>query len=67
MAELRHRDGGVDFGAVLDAQRVLLAAQATQQTITLARYAAAIALYRALGGGWDAAAQVSMNLPAPSR
>ena len=67
MAELRHRDGGVDFGAVLDAQRVLLAAQAAQQTITLARYAAAIALYRALGGGWDAAVQTSRNVPAPSR
>ena len=67
MAELRYRDGGVDFGAVLDAQRVLLAAQAAQQTITLARYAAAIALYRALGGGSDAAAQLSMNVPAPSQ
>ena len=67
MAELHYRDGGVDFGAVLDAQRVLLAAQAAQQTITLARYAAAIALYRALGGGSDAAAQLSMNVPAPSQ
>jgi outer membrane protein, multidrug efflux system len=67
MAELRYRDGGVDFGAVLDAQRVLLAAQAAQQTITLARYAAAVSLYRALGGGSDAAAQVSMNGPAPAR
>ena len=68
MAELRYRDGGVDFGAVLDAQRVLLAAQAAQQTITLARYAAAIALYRALGGGSDTAAQgQSMSVLAPAR
>ena len=68
MAELRYRDGGVDFGAVLDAQRVLLAAQAAQQTITLARYAVAIGLYRALGGGSDTAAQgQSMSVPAPAR
>ena len=61
MADLRHRNGAVDFATVLDAQRVLLAAQAAQQTIGLSRYAAAIGLYRALGGGWDAAAQVSLN------
>jgi outer membrane protein, multidrug efflux system len=57
MAELRYRNGAVDFTTVLDAQRVLLAAQAAQEAIALSRYAAAVALYRALGGGWDAAAQ----------
>jgi len=53
MAELRYRNGAVDFTTVLDAQRVLLAAQAAQEEITLSRYIAAIGLYRALGGGWE--------------
>ena len=52
MVELRHRNGAIDFSAVLDAQRVLFAAQAERERIVLSRYAAAVALYRALGGGW---------------
>jgi outer membrane protein, multidrug efflux system len=55
MAELRFRNGAVDFATVLDAQRVLLAAQAAQATVTLARYAAVTDLYRSLGGSWAAA------------
>jgi NodT family efflux transporter outer membrane factor (OMF) lipoprotein len=53
MAEVRYRDGAVDFTTVLDAQRVLLAAETAQEQITLSRYIAAIALFRALGGGWE--------------
>lgn len=52
MADLRYRNGAVDFATVLDAQRVLLAAQSAQATIALSRYAAAINLHRALGGPW---------------
>lgn len=52
LAELRFRNGAVDFTTVLDAERVLLAAQAAQEEITRSRYAAAVNLYRALGGGW---------------
>ena len=63
MAELRYRNGAVDFATVLDAQRVLLAAQAEQETITVSRYAAATGLYRALGGGWEPSAQISMDSP----
>ena len=64
MAELRYRNGAVDFATVLDAQRVLLAGQAAQDTITLSRYAAAIGLYRALGGGWEPSPQILMDSPA---
>jgi outer membrane protein, multidrug efflux system len=60
LAELRYRNGAVDFGTVLDAQRVLLAARAAQEATTFARYAAAVALYRALGGSADAAAPAPM-------
>jgi outer membrane protein, multidrug efflux system len=52
LAELRYRNGAFDFASVLDAQRVLLAAQTAQETLTFSRYAATINLYRALGGGW---------------
>jgi outer membrane protein, multidrug efflux system len=53
LVELRYRNGAIDFTTVLDAQRVLLAAQAAQEQLNLSRYAAAVGLYRALGGGWE--------------
>jgi outer membrane protein, multidrug efflux system len=64
IVELRYRNGAIDFTTVLDAQRVLLAAQAAQEQITLSRYIAAIGLYRALGGGWEEASKLSANTPA---
>ena len=65
MAELRYRNGAVDFTTVLDAQRVLLAAQTAQEQITLSRYTAAIGLYRALGGGWEEPPQRSAATRSP--
>jgi outer membrane protein, multidrug efflux system len=62
--ELRYRNGAIDFTTVLDAQRVLLTAQAAQEQITLSRYIAAIGLYRALGGGWEEASKLSSAPPA---
>jgi outer membrane protein, multidrug efflux system len=59
MVELRYRNGASDFTTVLDAQRVLLAAQAAQEQLTLSRYIAAIGLYRALGGGWEESKKLS--------
>lgn len=53
MAELRYRHGAVDFSTVLDAQRVLLAAEDAQESVALARHVAAVGLFRALGGGWS--------------
>jgi outer membrane protein, multidrug efflux system len=50
LTDVRFRHGAVDFGTVLDAQRTLLAARASQEASALSQYAAAVALYRALGG-----------------
>jgi outer membrane protein, multidrug efflux system len=51
MSDVRFRNGAVDFGTVLDAQRTQLAARAAQEATALSRCAATVALYRALGGG----------------
>ena len=53
LAELRYKAGAVDFSTVLDAQRTLLAAESAVDQARLARFAAHVGLYRALGGGWD--------------
>ena len=50
LAETRFRSGAIDFTTVLDAQRVLLAARAAQAATEFERYAASVALQRALGG-----------------
>jgi outer membrane protein, multidrug efflux system len=65
IVELRYRNGASDFTTVLDAQRVLLAAQAAQEQLTLSRYIAAIGLYRALGGGWEEFTELSSRTPLP--
>ena len=51
MADLRYRNGATDYATVLDAQRVLLAAQDAQAVSHLARYSQTLALVRALGAG----------------
>jgi outer membrane protein, multidrug efflux system len=50
LSDVRFRNGAVDFGTVLDAQRTQLAARAAQEATALSRYTATVALYRALGG-----------------
>ncbi len=51
LADLRYRNGATDYATVLDAQRVLFAAQDTQAVTLLARYGHTLGLARALGGG----------------
>lgn len=53
LAEVRYRAGAVDFLAVLDAQRVQINADAALSGTRFQRFAATVALYRALGGGWQ--------------
>ena len=53
LAEIRYREGAGDLLAVLDAQRSLFSAQ--DQQARLERLAAAVGLFKALGGGWDLA------------
>jgi multidrug efflux system outer membrane protein len=53
LAELRYRNGVASFLDVLDAQRSLFAAQQNLALSQLALQQNQVALYRALGGGWQ--------------
>jgi len=52
VAELRHRNGLVNYLTVLDAQRNLLQADLNRIEARRAQLAAATDLAKALGGGW---------------
>jgi outer membrane protein, multidrug efflux system len=54
LAEVRYREGADDLLSVLDAQRTLFDAQDVLAQIRRDRLEAAVALYKALGGGWQA-------------
>jgi multidrug efflux system outer membrane protein len=53
LAELRYRNGVASFLDVLDAQRSLFAVQQSLALSQLALQQNQVALYRALGGGWQ--------------
>ena len=53
LAEIRYREGVDDLLTVLDAQRTLFAAEDQLAQLRLARLQAAVALFKALGGGWQ--------------
>jgi NodT family efflux transporter outer membrane factor (OMF) lipoprotein len=53
ISEVQYREGLVDLFALLQAQQTLFAAQDQRAQVRLARLHGAIALYRALGGGWN--------------
>lgn len=55
-ATLRYKAGSGDFLSVLEAQRTLYAARDQFNQYRLARFQALVALYKALGGGWQAPA-----------
>ncbi|WP_288012060.1 efflux transporter outer membrane subunit [Diaphorobacter sp.] len=54
LAESRYRAGAQTLLTLLDAQRTLYAAQDAATRLKAQRLQAAVALYRALGGGWQA-------------
>jgi NodT family efflux transporter outer membrane factor (OMF) lipoprotein len=54
LAEVRYREGADDLLSVLDAQRTLFDAQDQLAQVRLERLGAAVALFKALGGGWQA-------------
>lgn len=56
IASARYRAGAQDLLTLLDSQRSRLQNEESVIQATLARLAAAVNLYRALGGGWDGAA-----------
>jgi NodT family efflux transporter outer membrane factor (OMF) lipoprotein len=53
LAEVRYREGADDLLSVLDAQRTLFDAQDQLAQVRLDRLDAAVALFKALGGGWQ--------------
>jgi NodT family efflux transporter outer membrane factor (OMF) lipoprotein len=53
-ATLRYKAGSGDFLTVLEAQRTLYAAREQFSQYRFARFQACVALYKALGGGWQA-------------
>ena len=61
LAEVRYREGADDLLSVLDAQRTLFSAQDELAQVRQARLEAAVALYKALGGGWDSSSQRSAS------
>lgn len=52
-AEIRYREGTVDFLVLLDAERERLAAEDAQALAEVELYRGIVALYKALGGGWQ--------------
>jgi NodT family efflux transporter outer membrane factor (OMF) lipoprotein len=56
LADIRYKAGADDLLTMLDAQRTLFAAQDQLAQVELNRLQAAVSLYKALGGGWSAAA-----------
>lgn len=50
---VQYREGAVDYQRVLDSQRALLDSQNQLATTRSAAVTALIALYKALGGGWE--------------
>lgn len=57
LAQTRYNAGTIDFLTVLDAQRTVISANDAMVQANLLRYSAIVDLYRALGGGFVAAAQ----------
>ncbi|MDE1910274.1 MAG: TolC family protein [Pseudomonas sp.] len=53
LAEIRYREGTVDFLVLLDAQRERLAAEDSQAQAEVDLYRGIVAIYKALGGGWQ--------------
>ncbi len=53
IAESRYQSGAEDLLTVLETQRTLYAAQDLDVQLRLSRLQASIALYKALGGGWN--------------
>jgi len=54
ITQLQYRNGATDLLNVLQAQQTLFSAEDQQVQILQARCEAAVALYHALGGGWEA-------------
>jgi multidrug efflux system outer membrane protein len=61
LARERYQFGVADFLTVLDAERTLLAAQNQLADSEIRTAAALVAVYKALGGGWDMAPEMAYS------
>ena len=59
LARIQYRSGRTDFQSLLESERTLLSSQDSLASARVARAAAAVQLYKALGGGWQAAPEPS--------
>lgn len=64
LADVRYRKGLVTYLDVLDAQRTMLAAETQVVATERARLSDLIALFKALGGGWDETTRSAQPAPA---
>ena len=55
-AAIRYREGTEDFLVLLDAERERLAAEDAQAQAEIELYRGIVAIYKALGGGWQPSA-----------
>jgi multidrug efflux system outer membrane protein len=62
LARVRYREGAVDFLTLLDAERSALAAEDAASAARTALNTRVVAVYKALGGGWEAAAAEQASL-----
>ena len=53
ISELQYREGTIDILSLLQNQQLLFTAQDSLVQTKLARLEASLALYNALGGGWE--------------
>lgn len=53
LASIQYREGGVDYLVLLDAQRERLSAEDAQAQGEIELYHGIVAIYKALGGGWQ--------------
>ena len=63
IAQSQYRAGSTELLPVLDAQRTVFQAEDSRLTLLLSQYQAAVSLYKALGGGWQADTKVASAKP----
>ena len=66
LADLRYRSGAASFLDSLDAARTLVAAQILLVQTQALQLQNQVALYRALGGGWNEAAEIAAGTATPA-
>jgi len=61
LARIRYREGALDFLRLLDAERTVLEAEDAVAVAEAELNSAVVAIYKALGGGWEAAPAMAVR------